>query len=368
MNDSCEIRDLLRQRIIPPLSWDNSAIEAVCRLPERLPHMAVFDIKKEYGFTNEEFLMKLDPEYVSFVIEGHEPPPDNCAEKTNTALEEFVWVSYIKDVSAHQNTRRWIVGYPEWSELLCNTDSGIKPPGIPMFSTADYLPKLFTTFANEMDKSLEPGGGNNRDMVEDAYRQAQGAVDDFRGAVQGMLNNGSGQKHNFNAQCGLYTEEDCVELCMGYNIVNRDEHPWTYTKGTRCYNVKASDKEHNPKCRDFDKTYCFGAEWCDVYIGIEKQGLFESESDFITIKYPDPEKDSNGKEIPHRPCYAIIYTDWEKLKDKLGDKYGYVHLDGNSMSVVEPCFFKSDTGECWETATCEEAKNGDSEEGGGGVL
>lgn len=154
----CEASELLKQRIIPPMSPPNDAPEAVCKLPAKIPTMAALDIRAAYEFTAAELDTPITPEYVA--VDGSNPPAtaEDCVENTDVSTGKFTWVDWLTPVKALEGDRHWIID----TELDCtedgdlSEDTAFKRPALPM---NQYTPVLPTPIAPALAIPTGTGGG-----------------------------------------------------------------------------------------------------------------------------------------------------------------------------------------------------------------
>lgn len=154
----CEASELLKQRIIPPMSPPNDAPEAVCKLPAKIPTMAALDIRAAYEFTATELDTPITPEYVE--VDGSNPPAtaEDCVENTDVSTGKFTWVDWLTPVKALEGDRHWIID----TELECtedgdlSEDTAFKRPALPM---NQYTPVLPTPIAPALAIPIGTGGG-----------------------------------------------------------------------------------------------------------------------------------------------------------------------------------------------------------------
>lgn len=165
-DNTCETSEWLQSTQIPRLNVPNSAPEAICKAPAKIPRMAVFDIRAEYGFTADEFNKVIDPDYVQTDSAGVTPgtgDTEECVENSDTSTDSFTWVDWLTPVSTLADNRLWVL---DGEELDCtetgdlSDDPDFKQPVLPMASCNVVLPVPLTPpVTYDPDNGGIAGGG-----------------------------------------------------------------------------------------------------------------------------------------------------------------------------------------------------------------
>lgn len=165
-DNTCETSEWLQSTQIPRLNVPNTAPEAICKAPAKIPRMAVFDIRAEYGFTKDEFDIVIDPDYVQTDSAGAPPgtgDTEECVENSDTSTDSFTWVDWLTPVSTLADGRLWVL---DGEELDCtetgdlSDDPDFKRPALPMASFNVVLPVPLTPpVTYDPDNGGVAGGG-----------------------------------------------------------------------------------------------------------------------------------------------------------------------------------------------------------------
>lgn len=165
-DNTCETSEWLQSTQIPGLDVPNTAPEAICKSPAKIPRMAVFDIQAEYGFTEDEFDITIDPVYVqtdSTVSSSAAGDAEECVENSDTSTDSFTWVDWLTPISALAGDRLWVL---DGEDLDCtetgdlSDDPDFKRPALPMASFNVVLPVPLTPpVTYDPDNGGIAGGG-----------------------------------------------------------------------------------------------------------------------------------------------------------------------------------------------------------------
>lgn len=165
-DNTCETSEWLQSTQIPRLNVPNTAPEAICKAPAKIPRMAVFDIRAEYGFTEDEFDIVIDPDYVQTdgsIVASAAGDTEECVENSDTSTDSFTWVDWLTPISELAGDRLWVL---DGEELDCtetgdlSDDPDFKRPALPMASFNVVLPVPLTPpVTYDPDNGGVAGGG-----------------------------------------------------------------------------------------------------------------------------------------------------------------------------------------------------------------
>lgn len=173
----CPVSDFLHQNRIPHIYEINLASEALCKLPEILPHMAVYNVPLEYQFIPKEIAMDLVPEYYYLNGGTSIPQEDGCVED----VDGMIWVSWYETVKEHELDRIWNVE----ETLLCNSNEGIKRPAVAIQPRSAFVPNPAVPYDNKIEEFRIAGGGGVPDSNVSEFREE---VNDLHTQVSDMQN------------------------------------------------------------------------------------------------------------------------------------------------------------------------------------
>lgn len=161
---NCPPSELLQQRRIPAFAPPNDAVEAICKLPAKIPSMAASDIQSTYEFSPAEINETISPLYYTV---SQEPTSSNaseagdCVETTDVSSDSFTWVDWLTPITGIEGDRSWILA----GESLNCTDNGdlsnsptFKRPALPITQFSSVLPAPITAPIS-VASALGGGGG-----------------------------------------------------------------------------------------------------------------------------------------------------------------------------------------------------------------
>lgn len=165
-DNTCETSEWLQSTQIPGLDVPNTAPEAICKAPAKIPRMAVFDIRSAYAFTADEFDMVIEPVYIqadNFAVSSDVGDTEECVENSDTSTNSFTWVDWLTPISELAGDRLWVL---DGEELECtetgdlSDDPDFKRPALPMASFNVVLPVPLTPpVTYDPDNGGIAGGG-----------------------------------------------------------------------------------------------------------------------------------------------------------------------------------------------------------------
>lgn len=242
----CPAHDWLNEHRIPSVHDMNEADEAVCKLPPKLPDMAIYDVRKEYGFTADEVNLMLTPVYTEFTKTTTDEPYIEsgltCASETDVNSNIFTWVSWYESTKEHEKNRGWIIE----DTLICQTveadNPQVKRPAVAIPFPNLNVPPPLTHFGDLTDTEFHSGGDTFPDI-----RQKLNDVDNMLDHIDDMLDDLENPDNNFGfggftADCNMTAERvDCKDLQSKANCANgcwEEEKQRTWSPS----NAKIADK------------------------------------------------------------------------------------------------------------------------------
>lgn len=316
--NTCETSEWLQSTQIPRLNVPNTAPEAICKAPAKIPRMAVFDIRAEYGFTEDEFDTAIDPVYVqtdSTIVSSAAGDTEECVENSDTSTDSFTWVDWLTPVSELADTRLWVL---DGEDLDCtetgdlSDDPDFKRPALPMASFNVVLPVPLTppvTYDPDNGGVAGGGGGGGGGGTIDIAAGTCISLSELGGGVMisvdtCCVSNTLQFKSNDNSIAANKTSGDGGDGCA-----------WDFTVNWEalCSHVKDSDSIVFSCTKDGKNT--------KVTAEVGEATLI-SEYESITI-VPEPGN------IPGGAASFIIDVDWTKIV--IGDTLkGVVETDTNT--------------------------------------
>lgn len=229
----CPAHDWLDARRIPHIGEMNVADEAVCKLPARIKQMAVYNVRKAYGFTDLDYRAKLVPEYVHVrrltdgtVQSEIDTSKESCADFLDSATTAFTWVNWIPAIKRLQADRVWIV-----EKLECLTQDieskQIYRPGVPQPAFFNVLPIPLTSFHVKRQKTTkyQDNSSKNFHSLQDKFDSLQKKYDDALGRMSNYMAGRDHSREELQEDCGVdisSSTEPTEAMVVEGTITNED--------------------------------------------------------------------------------------------------------------------------------------------------